>query len=160
LDNAETPLLADDRVDTEDLLGRLAAVPALAVVATLRGAQPLGPGWRRPLELRRLDEEAARQTFLAGTSGLFAEGGALDDLLRELEGWPLALTLLAYQARYYADLSELAGAWRRKRAALLTKGGVKKREADIGASIGMSLGCPLLTADARRLLALLGILPD
>jgi tetratricopeptide (TPR) repeat protein len=109
--------------------------------------------------LHRLDDGAARQTFLAGTCGQFEDDPALDGLLRELEGWPLAVTLLAYQARFYADLQELADAWRKKRAALLTKG-VKKREADIGASIEMSLGCPLLTADARRLLALLGILPD
>ena len=83
----------------------------------------------------------------------------LAELLRELDGWPLAVTLLAYQARFYADLAELAGTWRRKRAALLTRG-IKKREADLGASVEMSLGCPLLTAEARRLLALLGILPD
>src|SRR5262249_22766800 len=44
LDNAETPVLADDRVDTEELLGQLAGVPTLAVVATLRGTHPLGHG--------------------------------------------------------------------------------------------------------------------
>jgi tetratricopeptide (TPR) repeat protein len=159
LDNAETPLLADDRTETEELLRALAGVPSLAVVATLRGAYPLGPGWRLPLELRRLDDVAARQAFLAGTSGLFADDPGLDDLLRELDGWPLAVTLLAYQARFYADLQELADGWRKKRAALLTKG-VKRREADLGASIEMSLGCPHLTGGARRLLALLGILPD
>jgi hypothetical protein len=78
LDNAETPLLAEDRADTEELLGQLAGVPTLAVVATLRGAYPLGPGWRRPIELRRLDDQAARETFLAGTSGQFADDSALD----------------------------------------------------------------------------------
>ena len=159
LDNAETPLLADDRTETEELLGNLAAVSTLAVVTTLRGTHSLGPGWRRPIELRRLDDGAARETFLAGTSGQFANDPALDGVLRELDGWPLAVMLLAYQARFYADLKELTDAWRKKRAGLLTKG-VKKREADIGASIEMSLGCPLLTADARRLLALLGFLPD
>jgi tetratricopeptide (TPR) repeat protein len=158
LDNAETPLLADDRTETEELLGQLAAIPSLAVVATLRGTYS-GPGWRCPLELRRLDDESARRTFLAGTSGKFTDDPTLDDLLRELDGWSLGVTLLAYQARYYADLKELTSAWQRKRAALLTRG-VKKREADLGASIEMSLSCPLLTQDGRRLLALLGILPE
>jgi tetratricopeptide (TPR) repeat protein len=158
LDNAETPLLAEDRTETEELLGQLAALPDLAVVATLRGTFS-GPGWRQVIELRRLDDTSARQTFLAGTSGKFAEDAALDSLLRELDGWPLGLSLLAYQARYEPNLKELTGGWRRKRAALLTKG-VKKREADLGASIEMSLRCPLLTLDARRLLSLLGLLPD
>ncbi len=158
LDNAETPLLAEDRTETEELLGQLAAIPNLAVVATLRGTYS-GPGWRCALELRRLDDESARRTFLAGTSGQFADDPTLSGLLRGLDGWPLGVSLLAYQARYYADLKELTDAWRHKRAALLTRG-VKKREADLGASIEMSLGCPLLTQNARRLLSLLGILPD
>jgi hypothetical protein len=159
LDNAETPLQADDRTDTEELLRHLAAVPALALVATLRSVRPLGAGWRQPIRLHRLESAAARQTFLAGTSGKFADDPALDDLLEELEGWPLALTLLAHQAGACEELWELADAWRRKRAALLTKG-VKKKDADLGASIELSLNCPLLTADARRLLSLLGLLPD
>jgi tetratricopeptide (TPR) repeat protein len=159
LDNAETPLLGEDRLEAEELFQQLAGLPALAIVATLRGVAPPGPGWRAPLELRRLDDAAARETFLAGTGGKFADDPALDALLRELDGWPLALTVLAYQGRFYVDVRELAGAWRRKRTDLLTKG-VKKRDADIGACIELSLGSPLMTEEARRLLGLLGILPD
>jgi hypothetical protein len=80
----------------------------LAVVATLRAAHPLGPGWRPPLEVRRLDDGADRDTFLAHTSGLIAADPALGALLRELEGWPLAVTILAHRARYVGDLAELA----------------------------------------------------
>jgi tetratricopeptide (TPR) repeat protein len=159
LDNAETPLLGEDRLEAEELFQQLAGVPSLAVVATLRGVAPPGPGWRAPLELRRIDDAAARETFLAATGGKFAADPALDGLLRELDGWPLALIVLAYQGRYYADVRELAGAWRRKRTDLLTKG-VKKRDADIGACIELSLGSPLMTEEARRLLGLLGLLPD
>jgi tetratricopeptide (TPR) repeat protein len=160
LDNAETPLLGEDRLEAEDLFQQLADQPALVVVATLRGVAPSGPKWwQASLVLLRLDDTAARETFLAGTGGKFADDPALDDLLSELEGWPLALTVLAYQARVYADVRELAAAWRRKQTALLTKG-VLRRDADIGACIELSLGSRLMTDQARRLLAMLGLLPD
>jgi tetratricopeptide (TPR) repeat protein len=159
LDNAETPLLAEERLEVEDLFQQLVSLPPLTVVATLRAAHPLGPGWHEPVELRRIDEPAARQTFLAETSGRFADDPALDPLLRELEGWPLGVTLLAYQARFVAELGELAAAWRRKRTSLLTKG-VKERRADIGACVELSLANQRMTDGARRLLSLLGLLPD
>jgi tetratricopeptide (TPR) repeat protein len=159
LDNAETPLLNEDRHATEALLRQLAAVKSLAVAATLRGVVPLGPGWRKPIHLRRLDEEAGRLTFLEHTSGLFADDPALPGLVRDLDGWPLAVVLLAAQAGGYADLDELADVWRRKRITLLKKE-AGKRDADIGASIELSLGSPRMTGEGRRLLALLGLLPD
>jgi hypothetical protein len=159
LDKAETPLLGADLHATEALLRQLAAMKSLAVAATLRGVVPLGVGWHKPIQVRRLDEEAGRQTFLAHTSGLFADDPALPGLLRDLDGWPLAVVLLAAQAGGYADLGELAAVWRRKGIALLKKE-AGKREADIGASIELSLGNPRMTAEGRRLLALLGLLPD
>jgi tetratricopeptide (TPR) repeat protein len=159
LDNAETPLSADGRLETEELFEQLAGLPSLALVATLRPSILPGRGWRAPVELRRIDEAAARETFLAATGGRFHDDPGLGALLRELDGWPLALTVLAHQAQSYADVAELADAWRRRRTGLLTKG-VRKRDADIGACIELSLGSPLMTEEGRRLLALLGLLPD
>jgi tetratricopeptide (TPR) repeat protein len=159
LDHAETPLLGKDRRAAKELLRQLAALEPLTVVATLRGVAPLGVGWRKPIQVGRLDEEAGRRTFLAHTSGLFADDPALPELLRDLDGWPLAVVLLAAQAGGYAHLGELARAWRRKRIALLKKE-PGKRDADIGASIELSLGNARMTGEGRRLLALLGLLPD
>jgi tetratricopeptide (TPR) repeat protein len=159
LDNAETPLSADGRLDTEELFEQLAGLPPLALVATLRPNRLPGRGWRAPVELRRIDEAAARETFLAATGGRFHDDPGLAALLRELDGWPLALTVLAHQAQSYADVRELTDAWRRRRTGLLTKG-VKQRDADIGACIELSLTSPLMTEPGRRLLTLLGLLPD
>jgi len=161
LDNAETPLLAgpEARLETEELLQQLAQIPSLTVAVTLRPGYTLGAGWGPPFEVRRIAAAAARDTFLANTGGRFADDPALDALLHDLDGWPLAVTLLAYQARFVAELEELANAWRTKRTALLSKG-VKRRDADLGASMELSLGSRHMTEGARRLLTLLGLLPD
>ena len=161
LDNAETPLLAgpEAQLEVEELFLQLAQLPSLSVAATLRPGYTPGPGWGPPFEVRRIDAAAAHDTFLANTGGRFAADPALDALLHDLDGWPLALTLFAYQARFVAELEELANAWRTKRTALLSKG-VKRRDADLGASIELSLGSRHMTEGARRLLTLLGLLPD
>jgi nucleoside phosphorylase len=117
--------------------------------------------------------------FLAGAPGVLAldnletpwEGDreGTDALLAELAGIPglvlvasvpLAITLLAHAAEG-ASLAGLTAEWERKRTALLAKEGAKPgRETSWAASMALSVGSPRMTEEARRLLGLLGRLPD
>jgi hypothetical protein len=67
IDNAETPWEADT-LRVEAFLGKIAEIPSLALVATIRGAErPPRVDWRITIRLSSLTRQAARDTFLAIT---------------------------------------------------------------------------------------------
>ncbi|MEV6317109.1 tetratricopeptide repeat protein [Streptomyces sp. NPDC051776] len=160
LDNLETPWLADP-LGTEDLLGRLTARPSVAVVVTLRGTgRPGRVPWTDPVSVPPLALSEARWVFLHTAGSTFAADPALDALLGELDGVPLAVELLAHAAQVQPGLAELARRWERESVALLQRSGGRYRELSVPVSVGLSVSSPLLDDDARRLLGLLGRLPD
>src|SRR5262249_36925457 len=83
----------------------------------------------------------------------------LDELLSELDGVPLAVELLGYAAQGQ-PLDQVAARWRRERTSMLTRMKGDRRELSVPVSIEASVTSPLMTDPGRRLLTLLGVLPD
>ncbi len=161
LDNFETPWWGADPLPVEDLVRTLAAIPQLALALSSRGtARPAGPKWRDFAMLSPLPLPDARRVFLAVADPAFAADPQLDDLLTELDGVPLAVELLAYAAQGQPDLTEVAQRWRTERTAMLERMGGARRELSIAVSAEASITSSQMTEPARRLLSLLGVLPD
>ncbi len=159
LDNLETPW-ERDTLAVEELLGRVASVPGVALIASVRGLErPSGVRWGQPIQLEPLDLPAARSLFTSIAPEDF-DTPALDDLLEEMGGVPLAVELLAYAADGEPDLNHLAKRWRKERARLLTRGPGDHRLLSIAVSIDTSWNSPAMTNAAKRLLSILGGLPD
>jgi tetratricopeptide (TPR) repeat protein len=160
LDNFETPWTADP-LEVEELLRRLAAIPQVGVALSSRGtARPAGLRWRDFAMVSPLPLADARQLFLAISEGDLAADPQLDNLLDELDGMPLAVELLAYAAQGQPDLTEVAQRWRAERTGMLARMGGTTRDLSVAVSLEASITSPLMSRPARRLLGLLGVLPD
>ncbi len=95
IDSAETPWEADT-LRVEEFFAALAALPGLALIASLRGAsRPVGVPWRQPLQPPSLPLPDARKVFLAIAGDHFATDPLLDQVLLVLDGVPLAIMLMA-----------------------------------------------------------------
>jgi tetratricopeptide (TPR) repeat protein len=159
LDNAETPWEADAG-GFEDLLSRLTALPELAVVASLRGAErPIGPAWREAIALDLLAPAPARETFLAIAGEVHCSDPLLEPLLASVGHLPLALVLLGAQAEG-VPLSNIWHRWQHEKSRLLRRAGGGTPATSLEVSISLSLDSPRLTPEARGLAALLAPLPD
>jgi tetratricopeptide (TPR) repeat protein len=163
LDNAETPWeIPEENSAVEELFGSLASVPGLALVVSARGEQfPGGVRWGKRVRVGPLSPEAAREVFLEIAGPDFpAERGPLDRLLHELEYWALPINLLAHQAQSEPNLANLAKRWKDERIKVLERAGGKNKLTSLTTSLEMSYTSPRLSEGARRLLGLLGCLPD
>jgi tetratricopeptide (TPR) repeat protein len=160
LDNLETPWEAEPK-PVEALLAALATVPGLALMASIRGAEsPRSPRWRHRLDLSALPPDATRALFLDIAQDIRPEDPALDPLLAELHGIPLAVELLAWQAEPYSDLRHVRAAWDRLGPSLADgRADPGHRHASLARSIEVSLASPRLGEPGRRLFRLLGALP-
>jgi tetratricopeptide (TPR) repeat protein len=157
LDNLETSWEADPE-PVESLLGQLAALPALALVASLRGTERPGrTPWREAIRLDPLPLEPARQAFLAIAGKKHQTDPLLDQLLRAVDGLPLAVNLLAHEAEGLPSLDEL---WQRWESIALERLGGHTRETSLYKSVLVSLDSKRMTETARRLASLLALLPD
>ena len=67
---------------------------------------------------------------------------------------------MGYAAQGQLDLEEVAARWRSERTGMLQRMGGGSRELSVAVSAEASISSPLMTAPARRLLALLGVRPD
>lgn len=160
LDNLETPW-EQDTAAVEELLTELAAIPGLALVIALRGEQrPFGPDWREAIRAGPLDPETARNIFLAFAGEHFRDDPDLDPLLFDLDGLALAIVLLASQAEGEPDLSALSQRWRDQRTALLHRGKGLERQHSLEVSLQLSIDSARMTEESRKLLSLLGLLPE
>jgi tetratricopeptide (TPR) repeat protein len=101
----------------------------------------------------------ARQLFLNVAGPGPAEDPGLQGLLGELDGVPLAVELLGYAAQGQ-PFGQVAARWRRERTGMLQRMRGDRRELSIAVSVEASVTSPLMTDGARRLLSLLGVLPD
>jgi tetratricopeptide (TPR) repeat protein len=160
LDNLETPWTAEP-LEVEELLGRLVGVPGVALVVTMRGtARPGGVRWAETVAVSPLVLADARRMFVQVAGAEFAADPDLDWLLVEVDGVPLAVELLAYAAQGQPDLAELRQRWQQERVGLLERMGGGRRELSVPVSVELSLKDPRMTPEGRRLVALLGQLPD
>ena len=160
LDNFETPWTADP-LPVEELLRTIAAIPQVGMAITSRGTgRPAGLRWRDFAMVSPLPLADARRLFLAVAGTGLAGDPRLDELLAGLDGVPLAVELMAYAAQGQPDLAEVAQLWRAERIGMLQRMGGARRELSVAVSVEASITAPLMTPSARRLLSLLGVLPD
>lgn len=160
LDDAEMPLDAD-RDGVQELLARLAAVDALALLAILRGAQrPLHLEWHQAIHVLPLDPADAREAFLRVAGSEYANDPLLDSLLEAVGCVPYSVMILGYLAQAEPDLRGLWNRWRKERTKLLRSPGVSEEFQKMAASFEVSISAPCVDEAARRLLAVLGMLPD
>ena len=160
LDNLETPWEAET-LETEALLAELAAAPGLSLTVTCAAAtgQPGSPGASRSRSSRSVSEDAKR-VFLAIAGDKHAADAQLGDLLAALDGVPLAIDAPGLRRQAEPDLEGLWQRWQTERTAMLKRGAGEHRLLDLGASLELSIKGPRMTEPARRLLSLLGLLPD
>jgi tetratricopeptide (TPR) repeat protein len=159
LDSLETPL-EFDTVGVEEILGAVAGVDGIAVVASIRGERrPAGKEWNAPIQLAALDPSVQKELFLSIAPPRFDAAG-LDELLKEMGGVTLAIELLAHAARDEASLDILADRWRSERAQLLYRGSADDPRLSIAVSVDTALTKRPMTEPAGRLLGILGRLPD
>jgi tetratricopeptide (TPR) repeat protein len=159
IDNAETPW-EGDTLRVEEIFAQLAAVPGLALVASLRGAsRPVGVRWRQPIQPPSLPLPEARKVFLAIAGNQFTDDPDLDRLLRALDGVPLAITLMANAAEGQPDLADTWTRWGKERTRMLRRAGGADRLLNIEVSYEISIQGPRMTNEAQRFLSLLSSLP-
>ncbi|EJU02708.1 hypothetical protein DACRYDRAFT_115717 [Dacryopinax primogenitus] len=110
VDNAETPLDSEGRVEVESWLGTVAGKPRVSLMITMRGSTP--PSTVRWADICRLplpplSLTASKHTWLALNSN---QDDKLNTLLVALDGLPLAITLMATldQAATLSDLIDCA----------------------------------------------------
>ncbi|KYF59639.1 hypothetical protein BE04_04860 [Sorangium cellulosum] len=158
LDNLETPW-ERELVATEALLGALAQIPSLRIVASARGGhKPAGVAWSKAIQLAPFSLNTAEVLFGAIASE-HAGDARVRPLLAKLGGVPLAIVLLARAAEGY-DLDNLAADLRARRTALLERRqATPDRLSSWAASVELSLASRRMTPGARRLGALLAALP-
>jgi len=160
LDNLETPWEAAPR-EIEARIGRLAAVPGLALIASLRGREaPRGARWHRR-DLRPLTPADARQLFL-DIAPAAAEDKLLPGFLEELAGIPLAIDLVAREVAIWdGDLAEPWARWQATGPGAIVdpRAAEAERQHSLARSIEFSLGSRRVDARGMRLFRLLGVLP-
>ncbi|KZO89988.1 TPR-like protein [Calocera viscosa TUFC12733] len=162
LDNLETVLESADIHRVEGFLGAFAQVPGLSMMITMRGTiPPDGVVWEeqycRPLD--RLPLEAARQIWKSLARN---EDSKLDELLIRLDGLPLAIRLMASQAKL-SEMTpiQLLSAYQKEATRLLKNRGAGRLKS-LEVSIQLSLDCRVMTEEpnALQLLSILCLLPD
>jgi tetratricopeptide (TPR) repeat protein len=159
LDNLETPWAADT-IAVERLLAVLAAA-GVVVAAAIRGtARPAGLRWHSAAPLPPLALADARGMFLGIAGEQFAGDARLDGLLEAVDRVPLAVELLACNAQGDPDLTVLARRWEHERSRLLARAGGTSRELSVAVSAELSVTSPQMMPEGRRLMSLLGQLPD
>ena len=161
LDNLETPWEADMPA-VQDTLRRLAALPHLALLASLRGSEaPDSPAWSRIMDLEPLPRDAARDLFLTIAHRIKPSDALLDRFLDALGGVPLAVELVAKRAAPHTSLAGLWDDWQRRGVQLARHPNLMEedRQSSLLRSIDLSLHSTRLRDEGRRLLRLLGPSP-
>jgi tetratricopeptide (TPR) repeat protein len=159
LDNLETPWEFEP-VEIEELLARLGTVPKLALIITMRGAErPGGVRWQEAVRPSPLEPEPAREAFLAVAGHSLQDDPLLDQLLDVVDRLPLAINLLAHAAEGEPDLKALFHRWQRERTTMLRRVDGQNRLNNLELSYELSINSPRITAEARRFLRVLALLP-
>ncbi|MGD0334467.1 MAG: tetratricopeptide repeat protein [Xanthobacteraceae bacterium] len=160
LDNLETPW-DGARGEIEALLGHLHRVPSLAILASVRGNEPPGGlRWTRQKTMHPLEWPHDRELFLDIAQKIKPEDPALEPLLKELGGIPLAVELTAQEATAHDTLYAVLDEWRRIGSALAKRRGVEpSRLTSLDISLELSFNSRRLGAAGRRLFSILGQLP-
>lgn len=165
LDNFETTWEPQaSRQKIEDFLVELDGIGSLTLVITLRGSErPAGPAWSHPFlpPLSQLAEDAAHQTFFAIANASDDHMRTVTQLLSNLDGLPLAITLLANIAQYESP-AVLLERWQQQQTRMLSRGGDEHSLSSLDRSIKLSVDCERMRAISGplMLLSIMSYLPD
>jgi tetratricopeptide (TPR) repeat protein len=160
LDNFETLWegSVETRKSSEQILSSLRSISNITIFLAMRGSiPPFGVQWTKlPLPvIGTLSLDAARNTFVQINP--YYIDNQLDNLLRALDCWPLAVTLVARVGASGITPSNLLISWEREKSALLHSFDHPDRLESIEVSIQLSL-CNKPMASDPNALALLSIL--
>ncbi|KZO96430.1 hypothetical protein CALVIDRAFT_116864 [Calocera viscosa TUFC12733] len=160
LDNLETAWDSPDKVNVEQLLGKLAELSSLSLLVTMRGAvRPAGVDWAEACAepLTPISLDAARQLWMSIAR---RHDQNLDRLLNRLDGLPLALTLMAHQGQLLSP-TNLLEAYDSERTALVeTDGGGRLTSLDVSIRLSINSHTMSQHPNAAELLSVLCLLPE
>ncbi|KAG8918870.1 hypothetical protein FRC02_002065, partial [Tulasnella sp. 418] len=165
-DNFETiwDLEGVEQSAVANILSRLASIPSVSLLLTMRGIQHPASNlidWTSPRlpPLTPLEMDPAQEAFVQISPD--SEGDPnLPQLLQELDCMPLAITLMAKLAEVGETITELLSQWRQEQVKLLSHPG-GDRTTNIEVSVRLSLMSSPVKAnvDAIPLLSVLARLP-
>ena len=160
LDNAEG-LIEANEAETSGLLGLMRDTPGLSFVVTSRVSLPGLAGWEKIDDLSPLSLDDARSLFCDIATSIQPDDPDLRPLLKELDGHPLSLTIVAGRVDGEPRLKPMLKRWKDERVPLLRQPGcVEDRRTSVRASLHLSLTSRHMEPMANRLLAVLGFLTD
>ncbi|KAK0443022.1 uncharacterized protein EV420DRAFT_1068652 [Desarmillaria tabescens] len=162
-DNFETVWDNSSNQSVQRLLEQLNTIKHITLMITMRGSvSPIDNiDW---LELphnglSQLAESSSLDVFIA-ISRYSDNMKIVTKLLEKLDGWPLALILMAHQAKIiHPEL--LLESWDKERTSLLEKPGIQSRLTSVNISIKITLQSPLLSKpNILKLLSVICYLSD
>ncbi|KAF9477242.1 TPR-like protein [Pholiota conissans] len=163
LDNFETPWESfETRTKVEELLESITDIPKLSLMVTIRGEQrPLKVAWSKPLllPLSTLSLKGA-QEIVEKIAGEDAINEFTIQLLKAIDGIPLAITLVATLLRDGEDSESLWTRWSTDSTQIINVG--DDRQSNLDRSIALSVNSSRMAKnpETRLLLAALSLLPD
>ncbi|KAG8922045.1 hypothetical protein FRC02_012167 [Tulasnella sp. 418] len=165
LDNLETPWdIEGQQSDVADILTRLASIPTVSLLITMRGGQYPSSHtieWSNPRlpSLTQLDLDSAEEAFLKISPD--ANGDSeLRTLLQKLDCMPLAITLMAKLSEAGETIQDLLSQWSTERTRLLDQpGGDRRNSIEVSIKLSVESRAVRGNPDAIRLLSVLSMLP-
>ncbi|KAF9482889.1 TPR-like protein [Pholiota conissans] len=152
------------RTAVEEVLAFIADTPTLSLIITTRGNErPARVVWSNPLlePLSTLSLESAIRV-LQEIAGIDAIDEDTMNLLKAIEGIPLAVTLVSNLLRDGQKPQLLWRQWSKIRTQAIKRNGTDDRHSSLDTSIALSVQCPRMEKDAqaKALLVSLSLLPD
>ncbi|HEY8125074.1 MAG TPA: SIR2 family protein [Methylocystis sp.] len=160
LDNVEG-LIEADEPETSRILSLLRDTAGLSFVVTSRESLPFLSGWTKIDDLSPLSLKESRDLFCKIATSVGKDDPDLEPLLIALDGHALSLTIIASRVDSDLTLGPMLRRWENEKALLLRRPGLQEaRSNSVIASLRVSLTSRHMTPVAKRLLAILGFLPD
>jgi tetratricopeptide (TPR) repeat protein len=161
LDNAEK-LAEENQLEAALILGLISNIPNLSIVVTSRAAFKGLAGWEKIDDLPPLPPDEARSLFRSIATAIKPDDPDLQPLLDAMDGHALSLTILASRVDSDLSLKPMLERWEREKGELLTLKPemAEDRTTSTRASLRLSLTSKHMTSMAKRLLAILGFLPN
>ncbi|KAG8940892.1 hypothetical protein FRC03_005025, partial [Tulasnella sp. 419] len=165
LDNFETPWdIEGQQSDVADILTRLASIPTVSLLITMRGGQYPSSHtieWSNPRlpSLTQLDLDSAEEAFLKISPDAIGDP-ELRTLLQKLDCMPLAITLMAKLSEAGETIQDLLSQWSTERTRLLDQpGGDRRNSIEVSIKLSVESRAVRGNPDAIRLLSVLSMLP-
>lgn len=157
LDHIEQVLTGRDSLQCSEFLLKLLSLPNLSLLVTSRSQQPPLPefSWDLKVHVLPLESDKARDLFLSYVGSHCLHMEELPALLADCGGVPLAIRLLAQQARSLKDLRSVRTLWQQKGVAFLAN----RHGESLGAVLVTALSHPWIHANELNAMRAVGFSP-